>query len=174
MLADQSSLMSIAGRDFQAGSPVFVCRAVGSHFIPSSRPTTVLMNPGHYIVLLVIHYGQFPERWELKDAAWRAAAAHEAKHYYGWQICFWFEWNDVRDPVGVYWRSRYELSEIARNAQIARGTNYPGRSRPPSGTPVAEVASAEAPISDENPQHKEDFTRLVSAASKPKPEGGRT
>lgn len=28
--------------------------------------------------------------------------------------------------------------------------------------------------SDKNPQHKEDFTRLLSAASKPKPKGGRT
>jgi hypothetical protein len=30
------------------------------------------------------------------------------------------------------------------------------------------------PTSDENPQHKEDFMRLVSAASKPKPKGDRT
>jgi hypothetical protein len=40
---------------------------------------------------------------------------------------------------------------------------------------VAPIAQkAENPTSDENPQHKEDFTRLVSAASQPKPKGDRT
>jgi hypothetical protein len=34
--------------------------------------------------------------------------------------------------------------------------------------------SPEAPTSDENPQHRETFTRLVRAAAKSKPSGGRT
>jgi hypothetical protein len=48
---------------------------------------------------------------------------------------------------------------------------------PDSAIPVARAAEAVAkpePTGDENPQHREDFTRLVSAASKPKPRDGRT
>jgi hypothetical protein len=48
-----------------------------------------------------------------------------------------------------------------------------GKGPPVASNDVA-VATADAASPDENPDHREDFNRLVSAASKPKPKGGRT
>jgi hypothetical protein len=46
-----------------SGSPVFVFRTAGSVF---AKPNTI-MGGGHLIKLLGIHWGQFPERWEIKN-----------------------------------------------------------------------------------------------------------
>lgn len=49
-----------------SGSPVFIYRTIGSYFF-DFEPDKVLVGGGHYLKLLGIHEGQFPELWELKN-----------------------------------------------------------------------------------------------------------
>ena len=50
-----------------SGSPVFVFRTLGSHFLETQPEGAILKGGGHLIKLLGILWGQFPEMWELKE-----------------------------------------------------------------------------------------------------------
>lgn len=63
----RSIIVDMHSRSGFSGSPVFVYRTLGSHFIEEALPGQVLMGGGHYMKLLGIHWGQFPENWDLKD-----------------------------------------------------------------------------------------------------------
>lgn len=58
-----SIVLDMHSRSGYSGSPVFVYRTAGSIF---SRENT-LVGGGHLMKLLGIHWGQFPEEWEIKD-----------------------------------------------------------------------------------------------------------
>lgn len=67
--AGRSIVVDMHSRSGFSGSPVFVYRTLGSHFIEPGKPGQVLTGGGHYLKLLGIHWGQFPESWELKTKA---------------------------------------------------------------------------------------------------------
>lgn len=60
-----SLVIDMHSRSGYSGSPVFVYRTGGSIF---AQPGT-LVGGGHLMKLLGIHWGQFPESWELSQAA---------------------------------------------------------------------------------------------------------
>ncbi len=62
----RSIILDMNSRRGFSGSPVFVYRTLGSHFMETQKPGEVLTGGGHYIKLLGIHWGQFLESWELK------------------------------------------------------------------------------------------------------------
>lgn len=59
-----SYVVDMHSRTGYSGSPVFVYRTAGSIF---ARPDTIF-GGGHLLKLLGIHWGQFPERWDIGDA----------------------------------------------------------------------------------------------------------
>lgn len=63
----RSIVLDMNSRTGFSGSPVFVYRTLGSHFMEAAMPGQVLTGGGHYMKLLGMHWGQFPERWELKS-----------------------------------------------------------------------------------------------------------
>lgn len=64
-----STILDMNSRTGFSGSPVFVYRTHGSIF---AAPNTIVSG-GHLLKLLGIHWGQFPERWELRNGAGAAA-----------------------------------------------------------------------------------------------------
>ena len=66
-----SFVVDMHSRSGYSGSPVFVYRTGGSIF---GKPNT-LIGGGHLMKLLGIHWGQFPERWELSG---RVPSAEDA------------------------------------------------------------------------------------------------
>jgi hypothetical protein len=62
----RSIVVDMHSRSGFSGSPVFVYRTLGSYFL-ESQPGSILTGAGHTLKLLGMHWGQFPESWELKD-----------------------------------------------------------------------------------------------------------
>ena len=62
----RSIMLDMNSRSGFSGSPVFIYRTLGSHFIEQALPGQFLAGGGHYIKLLGMHWGQFNEQWELK------------------------------------------------------------------------------------------------------------
>ncbi len=60
----RSIVIDLHSRSGFSGSPVFVYRTPGSLFPPASEKGLVWVG-GHTMKLLGIHWGQFPEEWEL-------------------------------------------------------------------------------------------------------------
>jgi hypothetical protein len=56
-----SFVVDTHSRTGYSGSPVFVFRTPGSIFARQDS----IMGGGHILLLLGVHWGQFPERWEL-------------------------------------------------------------------------------------------------------------
>lgn len=63
----RSIILDMHSRNGYSGSPILVYRTAGSMFFKQSGEKKIL-TAGHYIKLLGMHWGQFPERWELKGS----------------------------------------------------------------------------------------------------------
>lgn len=70
-----SFVIDMHSRSGYSGSPVFVYRTGGSIF---AKPNTV-MGGGHLMKLLGIHWGQFPELWELSGVRAPSKSEDEAE-----------------------------------------------------------------------------------------------
>ena len=78
-----SLVVDMHSRTGFSGSPVFVYRTAGSLF---SKPT-VIMSGGHFMKLLGILWGQFPEEWDLRDKKKKQSAQPpvlDGKSVKGW------------------------------------------------------------------------------------------
>jgi hypothetical protein len=67
--AGRSIVLDMHSRTGFSGSPVFVYRTPGSHFARSD-PNNLLQSElffGHTFLFLGMHWGQFPEKWQLRD-----------------------------------------------------------------------------------------------------------
>jgi len=64
--AGGSFIVDMHSRSGFSGSPVFMYRTLGSHFLEGEKGS-ILTGAGHMMYLLGIHWGQFPESWELKN-----------------------------------------------------------------------------------------------------------
>jgi hypothetical protein len=62
--AGRSIVLDMHSRSGFSGSPVFVYRTLGSKFF-DPQPGKFLQGGGHFLELLGIHWGQFPEIWEI-------------------------------------------------------------------------------------------------------------
>jgi hypothetical protein len=156
-----SFVLDVHSRTGYSGSPVFVYRTMGSDLTTN---TLDLSSPAtHFIALLGIHWGQFPEMWEV--AAGDATIAHSVKVSGDERYVRGMSGMTLAIPAWTI----LEMLEMPKFKQ-QRMDWFTGRLRATSGYPVAEAATKQ----DENPDHREDFNRLVSAASRPKPKDDRT
>jgi len=164
---NKSFILDLHSRTGYSGSPVFVYRTPGSDLTTHH----IMAGPaGHFVLFLGLHWGQFPEAWEIKEG--KAPDTHAApvsgndryiKGMSGMTLAVpaWDILEFLQMPQFELERKR-ELEDLRKTGRILH--------------PVAETAekTAEAAASDENPQHREDFTSLLNAAAKTKPQGDQT
>lgn len=163
-----SFCVDLHSRTGYSGSPVFVYRTHYSDLDPEPPKPGTLRLPvgGATLMLLGIHYAQFPELWELTDKQ-RISESHEpliteGKYVKGLSgmTCVLPAW----DIMNVLKRPKLQKQREAREERFAKSIQ--NRQEHP---PEAESASARGAMQkDDNPHHKEDFTALLNAASKPK------
>lgn len=161
----KSFILDVHSRTGYSGSPVFVYRTFGSDLTTDQIVLSNLNLYGtfnvtpedHFIKLLGIHWGQFPEQWEIKSKKKTVAQASirgQNKRYVegmsgmtlavpAWAIREFLEMPKYKKP-----RDK-KLEEVREWAKSNRG-------------PVAESSP---PPNDANPNHQEDFRRLVGAAA---------
>ena len=157
----ESLVVDMHSRTGFSGSPVFVYRTVGSHFLEGKKGS-ILVGGGHMMSLLGIHWGQFPELWELKEKFREDISA---------------EGSMVVD--GAYVEGLSGMTCVCPSHAIRKVLDMPKEQERRQATeqvmeralgspdliPRAEIAS-EPPTTDENPRHKEDFNSLLDAAVK--------
>ncbi|MGE0751074.1 MAG: serine protease [Variibacter sp.] len=182
-----SYILDLHSRTGFSGSPVFAYRTFGSdlaahgHEIEElriedhSRPSVRIGGRGAYLrarnmfVFLGVHWGQFPEKWELRERqdlseAHKNSLVLDGSYVEGmsgmtcvipaWQIWDLLDMPEVKKP-------RDKLLAAAKADFDEKMRQY--RSKP-------RAESASPPSTDANPNHREDFTRLVGAAArKPEP-----
>jgi hypothetical protein len=117
--------------------------------------------------LLGILWGQFPERWELKNLTDLAQSRRSGL---------------ITD--GAYVRGMSGMSCVIPAWQILEVLDMPEleerratKSRTKGIIPSDDLSVPDAQAiseADQNPSHKEDFTSLLNAAAKTKPQGGQT
>jgi hypothetical protein len=164
-----SFVVDMHSRTGYSGSPVFIYRTPGSIF---ARPNSI-MGGGHFIKLLGILWGQFPEEWEIKvkEAPKTAVphtiplmTGHTIKGMSGMSLVVpaWEIWETLNMPMLK--KRRDEID--AGLHKVFRGVAEPQSTAPP---PKDDSLSDDA-----NPNHREDFMRLVASAGKAKKQDDRT
>jgi hypothetical protein len=157
-----SFILDMHSRTGYSGSPVYVYRTRDHYVLPQHVKSTSNVD---FIALLGIHWGQFPELWEVKSDSnplpQVVSLSDDAKYIKGmsgmtmvipaWAIREMLEMPKFQE------RRKKRLAEIARE-------------HGPDMSPVAE-SNAERP-SDSNPEHREAFNRLLGAAAKTKRQDG--
>jgi len=181
----ESFVIDMHSRTGFSGSPVYVYRTFaadlnGSHFgyevevfgvrhTSGDRYKGRVRLPHTLFALLGIHWGQFPEKWELKERVKlrevRKDLIVEGAYVEGMSgmtcvipaMCIWevLEMPSLTGP-------REEAQKAASAALVAKGELQPG---------VKVVRKESIPSEPEaaNPDHAEDFTRLLTAAVTKKP-----
>jgi hypothetical protein len=155
-----SHVIDMHSRAGFSGSPVFVFRTHGSIFAREDHPFIV---GGHLMKLLGIHWGQFPEEWEIKESG-KSKPQREASLI----------------TQGAYVKGLSGMTCVCPASAILEVLNMPEIKKQREdkelllakagfgrGLPIAESASA---ANDGNPNHREDFTSLLTAAAKTPPQ----
>jgi hypothetical protein len=161
----ESFILDVHSRTGYSGSPAFVYRTFGSDLTTDQLVTieepilgSMQVSPDdHFIKLLGIHWGQFPERWEIKSRRKTVAASLKGQNRRyvegmsgmtlaipAWAIREFLEMPKFKKP-----RDK-KLEEVREWAASNR-------------TPVAESSP---PATDANPNAREDFNSLLGAAVK--------
>jgi hypothetical protein len=171
-----SFVVDMHSRTGFSGSPVYVFRTFGSDltndFFGHEFESLIIRDSGgsfgksgrmrvrNYFKLLGIHWGQFPERWELSDKSRleetrKAGLITDGRYVEGmsgmtcvipaWQICEVLDMPKLKGP---------------RDKAIAEAEHPMGQG---FKKPKAESV---LPDTDENPNHKADFDRLLNKAVK--------
>lgn len=82
--------------------------------------------------------------------------------------------SPLRIPVGMgIVVPAYRIIETLEQDEVKRHREDLKKKKPPA-TDVAASMDSVPPATDENPSHQEDFTSLVSAAARKRPQGGQT
>lgn len=157
-------IMDMRSRTGFSGSPVFLYRTPNGDLtdLVEGKGFTITAIKNYFLKLMGVHYGQFPETIELlrsRDPGAPITLESTAKipSSLTTVVPAWRITELLDHPDFVAERERWDVEHEAEAMSI----------------PVPESAS-ESPTTDENPQHKEDFTRLVSAAARTKPPADRT
>ena len=149
-----SFILDVHSRTGYSGSPVFVYRTHGSDL------TTVSLNlgapGGHFVKLLGVHWGQFPEQWEIEtgkavapEGATLAADARYIRGLSGMTLAIpaWTLMEFLDMP-----KLKQQREQVAENLKQARGRG-----------PIGEAAAR--PTNEANPKDREDFNSLLRAAA---------
>jgi hypothetical protein len=148
-----SFILDVHSRTGYSGSPVFTYRTVGTDLTRLDQ----LLGSHFFVKLLGIHWGQFPEMWELKEGKKPRSEvtqiAGNEKYVEGMSgmtlsIPSWRIRSFLEQPKFVEERERL-VETMKQNL-----------------SPVPKAESASPPATDENPTHQEDFMRLVGAAAR--------
>jgi hypothetical protein len=140
-------------------------RNVSAYSLPAPRPKIVART---LFKLLGIHVGQFPEDWESGSSkAILAESRRRNKLTVG--DSYVRGWSGMTIVIPA-WEIRRVLEEIPELVQMRNEkdekTEREGRKRP-----VPEKAARRK--QDVNPDHLEDFNRLVDVAARRRPQGGQ-
>lgn len=147
-----SYILDVHSRTGYSGSPVFAYRTLGADF--NTGNIEIGGNRSRFILLLGIHWGQFPEEWEIKTGKTpvpNAAIGADDKYVKGMSGMTMAV--PITALVEIFENEPFKKVIEAAKALIAKQF---------STEPTAEMA---APQTD-NPSHKEDFTSLLSAAAR--------
>jgi hypothetical protein len=156
----ESYCIDLHSRTGFSGSPIFIYRTPGNNF-----DEKIIHLDERFQYLLGIHWGQFPEEWEIimKDKlpkTEKRAFITKGKYVKGLSgmTCV-IPAQKILDVLNLpaLKKQRAEGDQKLMNHYIETG--FP---------PEAELAMVES-IESDNLQHKEDFNSLVSAAAKKKP-----
>lgn len=154
-----SFILDVHSRSGYSGSPVFVYRTYGSDL--TTGDLRIGDPSSHFIKLLGIHWGQFPEQWEIKEKKKTVIGevfAHADKRY--------IEGMSGMTMAVPAWDLREFLDmkkfQDLRNEAIEQIRRVRGLG------PVAESATKPT---DGNPQHQEDFKALLGEAARKRPQG---
>jgi hypothetical protein len=166
----ESFLVEMRSHAGFSGSPVHVYRPtrVTMEYPPGREKFPIFHDEAHGTWLLGVNWGYITDDWEItrKTRAARLATAEPPSAEYvqantgmNGVVPAWKVLELVSDP-------RLEGAKMVAENQV-RVTEQAARGG------IA-YSGAETKEDRENPNHREDFNRLVGAASKSKPKGGRT
>lgn len=160
--------IDLHSRSGYSGSPVFVYRTPGydlGEIVKDGEPRKVMLAGVNFLGLLGIHFGQFPELWEVEDKKRLAEAASkeplltEGKYIKGLSgmTCVLPAWCIL------------EVLDMPKfKKQRAEGDMYFEEKYKREGFPPEAESQAKA---DTHSSHREDFKRLLGAAVKKKADG---
>lgn len=162
----KSFILDVHSRTGYSGSPVFVYRTFGSdlttdQFVTMNHNIFGAFNApheDHFIKLLGLHWGQFPEQWEIKSK--RKTVAQVSVRRQNKQYIEGMSGMTLAIPA---WSIREFLEMPKHKKEREKAIKEILEKRGTSRGPVAESAP---PASDANPRHREDFTSLVGAAAR--------
>lgn len=171
----ESFLVEMRSQAGYSGSPVHVYRPprVSMIWPQTNAKFPMFRDEAHGTWLLGVNWGYITDDWEItrKSKTARPAAASPRAEY--------VQANTGMNGVVPAWKlleliddPRLRGARMAAENQVktVQGTVRGGVAFSGSGGDQRETV----PNPDENPDHREDFNRLVGAASKSKPKGDRT
>lgn len=150
-----SYVLDMHSRTGYSGSPVFIYRTTGSGF---AKPKGFFT--GHMLKLLGIHWGQFPELWEIEGGPTIRTEA-ESLIVEGSYVKGLSGMTCVCPSSAIMETLKMPSLKKMREEQEAEWARQMGRSRPPN----AELAETSGGASSD-PQHRERFKALLGAAVK--------
>lgn len=164
----KSYCIDLHSRAGYSGSPVFVYRTPGCNLDETYR--TGKLSSLYFLCLLGIHWGQFPEHWELisqdkLNKSETSSLVTDGKYVKGLSgMTLVIPAQRILDLLNI---PKYK--EQRKKGDIQLTEDYKKHGFPPE----PEAAEELIPSTD-NPQHKEDFNSLVTAAAKKKPQADET
>jgi len=151
-----------------SGSPVFVYRTIGTDL--NEAQETGFPSISGFCYLLGIHWGQFAEEWEIKEIRLKEKKTFSENRSiiteggyvegYSGMTCV-IPAQNILDLLN--------MPEV-KNERTKGDEKYGIRRRKTGFPPKAESVNR----SMDNPQHKEDFNSLLTAAAKKKPQADET
>ncbi|MGQ0741893.1 MAG: S1 family peptidase [Alphaproteobacteria bacterium] len=165
IIAD-SFCIDVHSRSGYSGSPVWVYRTPGYNLaeVLDAKSQKVLLAGTSYLGLLGIHWGQFPELWELESIKGGEEPKREA--------ALITEGNYVRGLSGMTCvLPAWNILEVLNLPKLKnvrdRDEKILAAKKATAGEPIAEST-----VQADNPEHQEDFKRLLNAAAKPQKRAG--
>jgi hypothetical protein len=167
-LAEPCYCIDIHSRTGYSGSPVFVYRTVASDLLdvmtaPVGRD--ILVSGTRYFGLLGIHFGQFPELWELgkglpkSDEALVAGQSAEYVKGMSGMTCVLPSWT-IAEVLNM---TKLKNARRGKEIKFTHAHHQNLQTDDSSSSPVEESA----PVASEgNPKHREDFTALLDVAAR--------
>lgn len=170
----RSLVVDMHSRAGFSGSPVFVYRTPGSGF-----PEPGEMYFGHMMKCLGMHWGQFPELWELKDGRDKpgvkspesASLITTGRYVEGLSgmTCV----IPAQDILDMFLNNpELKAMRDAREEQAARQLSDLGKG--PKAEGVLPDQQPAPPVDDGGSNHRARFTALLTAAAKKRPQDERT
>jgi hypothetical protein len=161
----ESFIIDVHSRTGFSGSPVYVYRTTGSDLTQrvikfrevsrnDSRKRTDLQPDSPLFSLLGIHWGQFPEKWELKEKNELSESAKKNLIIEGAYV----EGMSGMTCVIPAW----EIMRLLDMPALKKFRDAAAKKKADFSEPKAESVHLST---DESPTHREDFIRLASAAA---------